>query len=212
MKGVYYRDVSISKDAARFPWIADCYRNGCYFIVSRSTEEDAEVALALHKCPMRGPTKIGLMMNKTLLEQAWEILDEQVAIIMDNDPDSDIEAAKEQARGIAKVLAIFMVPHFHEPHEISAEARRRYQARQSGDETYATAGLGSRSMEPPPGMDKYKSNTRIITPPASKHKFNEKEVAAIKFAAESGMFSEEDLAKTYSVTVSTIRAVLAESA
>lgn len=206
---------SWSKDAQAHPWIAECERdNGCMFVVSATSEENGQVALALHTCPMRGPTHKGLMVSVTLLEEVWEMLDGIIDRIMD--PDTDPEEKRDlqnQARGISRVIANFMEIYFPEPHQVSAEAKRRWDARQRGDDSYCTQGLGSRATEFPPGFRK-EAEQKAPTPAPrkaapAKAALGDQEKQAIKFASESGMFTREQLAKTYKVPVTTIDTVLA---
>jgi hypothetical protein len=202
-----------SGDAKKYPWIASCHRIDlrCHFYVAASSEENAKVALALHTCPFRGPTKVGLLMSLTLLEEAWEHLDELVDKIMD--PMTDPEEKRDlqhQAKGVSRILALFMQPHFNFPHEISAEARNRYKARQEDNKAYETAGLGSRRLEFPADFRKETTSKATRRQPAAKQdrELSEKEKTAIKFASDSGMFSREQLAETYGVSTSTIDKVI----
>lgn len=215
---------SWSRDAQAHPWIAECHRRdiGCYFVVSATTEENGEVALALHTCPHRGgPTKIGLMVKVTLLEEVWEMLDEVVDKIMDPDTDdSEKHDLQQQAKAYAKVICLFMQIYFEFPHEVSAEAKRRWEARQRGDETYCTKGLGSRATEfPEPGFREKTEQQKQLsgaqqrsrTKAPAKASVGDQEKQAIKFAAESGMFTKDQIAKTYKITVAQVDEILAGS-
>lgn len=90
-----------------------------------------------------------------LVEQAWAQLDDQMDEMANLTqrisealaPASDLVEARGRARGKAEILALFMAPHFTTADEIRDEAIRRWQARQSGDRTYQTKGLGSRRTE-----------------------------------------------------------------
>lgn len=208
---------SWSKDAQAHPWLVTCHRTelGCHFYLATKTEEEGQVRLALHTCPHRGPTKIGLMVKVTLLEESWELLDELVDKIMDPDtPEDEKTAAKEQARGISKVLAIFMHPFFELPSEISGEARLRWQARQSGDTTYQTKGLGSRATEFPEGFrsenvlpaTKPTRTTRQSRKPAEKQ-LTPADIEGIKAGKAAG-FTDEQLAGVYGVSSGTIAKVV----
>jgi hypothetical protein len=77
----------------------------------------------------------------TIIEQAWTQLDTEVDEIMalttkvgrgEHDFEYDLAFAKAAARGKAEILALLTTPFFTTADEISAEAGRRYQARQAG--------------------------------------------------------------------------------
>lgn len=202
---------SWSKDAQSRPWVARCHRENCFYCVSASAEEEGQIRLALHNCPTKGPTRFGLMMPRTLLEQSWEMLDELVDKIFDGDlPADEKRDLQNQAKGVAQVLAIFMQPHFEFPHEISLEARKRWQARKAG-EPYETAGLGSRRTEPPPGDNKYQpiqQSQKVQRQSRSKPEpaLTQANIDGIKNALAAG-FTAEQLAPVYGVTPERIRQV-----
>lgn len=122
------------------------------------TQDEAVLAEIHHRCKED---------DVTLVEQAWAQLDAQVDEIMTLAPQVEAEkdiygagldygagqrraaldVAKARARGKAEILALFMAPHFTTADEISQEAGNRYQARQTGNTTYTTKGLGSRRTE-----------------------------------------------------------------
>lgn len=215
---------SWSKDAQAHPWIAKCHRTeiGCFFNVSAVTEEEGQVKLALHNCPHRGgPTKIGLMVSVTLLEQVWALLDECVDKIMEPDlPADEKNDLQQQAKAYAKVICVFMEIYFPFPNEVSAEAKRRYQARVAGDTTYTTRGLGSRATEFPEGFrssdpkpaSKPTRNARAQKVAAPPKQLTDDEKKAVRFAASSGLFTHKQLAETYGVTERYIEQVVAVSA
>ena len=160
----------------------------------------------------------------TLLQRTWDLLDSKTEIIMmprvgdENELSLQNRAeARHQARGIAEVLALFMVPHFTTADEIVREAVRRYKAKQAGDTEYETAGLGSRAWEPPPGDTKYKPVEQTATPaprkrlgarkPAEKQ-LTEAEKASIKQGLTFGITASQ-LADTFKVSVQTIESLRA---
>lgn len=218
-------------DIAKHPFHAFCDKEKCYYSVSTKTYEEGVAQLTQHACPyIGGPTKIGLLVSRTQLVQAWEKLDSAVAELIegkyppiptDESEDADFRENPEKTRlvgvcrGIAEMLAIFMQPHFDHPDQISAEAKRRYTAKKNGED-YTTPGLEPHHFAQPRSPEYKAANNKGATPvqprnpaPSPVHKFTEDEVGSIKFAHESGMFTVEQLAKTYKVKVEVINKVLA---
>jgi hypothetical protein len=114
----------------------------------------------------------------SLVSQCWEDLDKIMDQIMNplgkvesprlgesiwrtTDDHIKHERLRGEARGMAVLLARFMVPFFRTDREIAAEAKRRWEARQR-NEDYVTPGLGSRSFEFP-SDDKYKGKPPVAT-------------------------------------------------
>lgn len=197
-----------TKGAQEFPLIGECEREGCGFHAAYRTEEAAQVALALHKCPYMSPAKIGLLVSRTLLELSWDDLDEVMDVLMDGNLDADqLQRFRGEARGMAKILARFMSPHLRTADDIAREAKKRWEARKAGED-YETPGLGHRRQEPPPGAPvraapgpAQPSRTSSPRTKASKiSSLTDQERAAIKFAAESGMFTHKQLADTYGIS------------
>jgi len=131
--------------------------------------------------------------------------------------------AKVRARAFAECIAIFMPPHFTTADDVAREAKMRYNAKQAGDE-HQTAGLGQRRYEgaeewtkaqggwtsdPAQGM-RGTGTSKRSTPKTTQipPSLGEKEQAAIKFAFESGMFTEAVLSTTYKVPVQVIRQIV----
>jgi hypothetical protein len=161
----------------------------------------------------------------TLLQRTWDLLDAKMEVIMvkpelGRDDTTSWMEAKQQARGIAEVLAMFMVPHFSTADEIAREAVARYKARQSGDTEYETAGLGSRRYEPPAATILERANERRSAPAATKtrrqpvkraatgNKIPDGAVNTVKNAISGGMFTLAQVAKTYSMTEAEVKSQL----
>jgi hypothetical protein len=193
-------------DAAKYPFIVRCDQPGCFYFVSAKNHTEGVTALTTHTCPHTGgPTRQGLMMSKTILENAWIKLDALLETILDDNlEEEDRKALRNQCRGMAEVLAMFMSPHFTTGDEVSREAKRRYNSKKAG-EPVETPGLGSLRLAPPPGTPS-KYTTAAAPKPA--HKLTDTEVAAIKNALAAG-WDAGDLAKVYKVSEDIIKSVAA---
>lgn len=154
-------------------YLYQCSEPGCWY---RLLLEEFESWA--HKCPHGGDTHYGLSVTMSLVSQCWEDLDELMDQLMipagkvenpklgqsiwrSTDDHIKYERVKGQARGMAVLLARFMVPFFSTPDDIAKEAKRRWEARQRGED-YETPGLGSRKFEFP-SDDKYKGRTPVAT-------------------------------------------------
>jgi hypothetical protein len=145
------------------------------------------------------------MMSKTLLQEGWAKLDDVIdAIYISTDLD-DRDALKAQAKGMSEILALFMVPHFTDSKSIAQEALRRYKARQAGDETYETPGLGSRATEQPSASKYVPSAPKAVSIAIS---LTEGEQSMVREMIESGLFTVQALAKQLGKSEAEIQAVL----
>jgi hypothetical protein len=150
----------------------ECDKPNCYFRLLLWEHESGD-----HQCPdPGGHTHYGLSVTMSLVSQCWEDLDGIMDQLMNpagkvenprlgesiwrtTDDHIKYERLRGQARGMAVLLARFMVPHFRTPDEIAAEAKRRWKCRQNGED-HTTAGLGSRSYDFP-SDDKYKAKQPV---------------------------------------------------
>lgn len=145
----------------------------------------------------------------TLISQMWDEMDRVTEPLAQG---QGSEYDKGYARGVAAMLALFMVPHFTTPDEIVREAVKRYKAKAANEE-YETPGLGSRNMEPPPGSASKYVQPGAAKPAAAKApkttaiKLSQDDINGIK--AAGAMFSPEQLSGVYKVPVDTIRSILA---
>lgn len=221
-------------NVAEYPFAVWCDINpDCNFRVVEKTYEAGVKALTVHQCPYRGgSTKIGILVSLSQLIEAWEKLDSAVIELIEGNypPEVRLDARdnpeefenpekirlKGICRGQAEVIALFMGTNFPDADAVSAEAARRYNAKKAGEEYY-TPGLEPRPIAKPRTVEYKdgvnKSGGKPVTQPRNSapspvHKFTEEEVGSIKFAHESGMFTLEQLAKTYKVKVEVISKVL----
>lgn len=164
-----------------------------------------------HNCPeMNGTTKVGwTVYGPSLLEKCWAELDRVTARLIDPILAGDKEQDKGYAQGLAFTLSLFMAPHLTTSQDIAREAKRRYENKDNPE--YCTPGLAERKYEPPPGDHKLSRQTEhrakvMATKPKVSHTLTEQQISMIKAGAE--MFSAEDLAPMYGVSVAVIQSLL----
>lgn len=159
----------------------------------------------------RRPRSMGINPNDILLE-TWKKLDQATAEIME--PGDAIQLheqrmmGKAKARAIAEILAIMMPPFFETADDIVREAVQRFKNKDNPE--YETPGLGVESLAKYDPMPYANTAPVKSTPPAPAKveiRLGEKEQAGIKMALESGMFTAQQLAKSYGVSVAVIEAI-----
>lgn len=171
------------------------------------------------------PRKIPMSHPEPLLFSLWELLQSKVDVIMQGEPDSwdpnlTIQyqgwmAAKAQARGIAEALAILMKPFMESADDVVRHATRYYK-----DNTYEVPGLGLHLWDPlvnadgtprtpiaQPAAQRVRTPIKMASKPAKTLSPADTEFARQGFSA--GMFSKEDLASMFKVSVDVIDAALA---
>jgi hypothetical protein len=135
----------------------------------------------------------------------WEMLDVEFSVLAAEDFKNEVRKAR--ARAIAECIALFMKPHFVTADDVIREAKKRHES----DEEYETPGLGVRRFEtePPYTTGAVKPRRGAPKPPAPKpaKEIDEQIKKAIKFALESGMFTPDQVAKTYGLTVTEVNAL-----
>lgn len=170
-----------------------------------------------------GSRKMVLEMSAgpTLVQKMWMELDTTMDSLMkaarqkpvDEDDAKQVQTVVHElrirARAQGEMLAMFMYPHFNNTDEIAQEAKRRWNARQVGDTEYETAGIGSRRFEPPPGTPARTTPSGPVKSTVKNVKqLSSEDTEAVKNALESGMFTAEQLAKAYGVSVDTVKSVV----
>lgn len=212
-RGVEERNL-ISPDGIKHPWLFRCPKPNCYYAVSAASQEEAVRHESDHKCPYQGGvTHVGWGVTVTLVEDMWHKADAAYLRITEEDI-SEVELAQRKGtvRGMCEMIAIFMVPHFKTGNEVGRELMKRAAAHQAGED-YETPGLGGRRYEPPPGESKYLQDRKTpavteVAPPKQKTKLTPDEIASIKFALDSGMFTKEQIAKTYNISVAAVQLLI----
>lgn len=163
--------------------------------------------------------KIELSEPEPLIFKLWQMLDEKVAFFMGpTDAIQDAEKVaklKSEARGMAEAIAVLMQPFVKSADEVVKHAVKRYKAKQAGED-YQVPGLGEHLWNPlydEDGNLRQQPTAKIehprAQPKASNKKLKPEEIAGIKDAVSSGMFSEEDVASMFKVSVQTIKEALA---
>jgi hypothetical protein len=170
------------------------------------------------------PRTVNMSNPEPLLFSLWELLQSKVKVIVDEKPNdewdpNEIEAHREwnarrnEARGIAEALAILMQPFLTDADAVVRAAVKFYK-----DPWYEVPGLGAHLWNPLynpdgsyrtplPDPPKARTRTAIKAPAKPKPKLSEADVTFIK--ASSEMFSKEDLAGMFKVSVAEVEAVLA---
>lgn len=199
-------------EAKKYPWRFGCTQPNCYYNVCAKTEEEARNVEATHKCPSYANVKYSAEITMTLVGQMWEMADKAYEDFINADlsvVDGDkYNQMKGRLRGHCDMLAIFMQPHFRTSDEIGREVVKRSRAKLGGDTEYETAGLGGRRFEMP-GTDKPRAGGNVPAAKITKVEpvLSEENKKAILFALDSGMFTPEQVAKTYKVSVETINSL-----
>ena len=213
----------ISPASTEGRYLFACPKKMCFRYLTFKTLEEAQREEQNHNCPnIGGPTKVSWSVTKTLVQEMWEMLDEAVKEIFEPTEGEEMPVrGRIRARAIADCIVIFMKPYFENSDAVAAEAKRRYDAQKAGEE-YETAGLGSRRYEPAvfvaskdggyttdPDRAGEARPRRVSTPrnQPTADNVDEPTKKAIKFALESGMFTVEELARSYKLSEAVIRAI-----
>lgn len=160
--------------------------------------------------------------NPAVLERLWNELDTTTDSIMNlaTLPEVDHKAMNElrvRARTQAETLVMFMYPFFNNVEEVSREAKARWDARRRGVE-HVTPGIAGEEYVPPRRVGSADNGAEEQEPSSrrsnrSSRSRSEKTlptdaVPNIKAAVESGMFTVEQISKSYGVPISQVRSQL----
>jgi len=175
------------------------------------------------------PRRFPMTETEPLIHLTWELLMSKIPLIMEKiDPwiHADFERLKEQeqakyaARGIAEVLAIQMTPFMESADHVVKCAVAAYK-----DPEFAVPGLGSHLWDPmknPDGSDRVsisspraeRAKPAVKVKPkvdnTSKVKLADHEREGIREAVSSGMFSKEDVASMFKVSMTEVESALVE--
>lgn len=170
--------------------------------------------------------------RKPLIYLTWELLMSKMPLIMDTSAQVDPwtgamesirakEQAKHEARGIAEVLAIQMKPFMESADHVVRCAVKAYK-----DPDFEVPGLAKFLWDPmhnadgslrtpvaAPKSSRPKPAARPKPKPAvdnkSTRKLSPEEAEGIKDAVSSGMFSKEDVASMFKVSLATVEEAIA---
>lgn len=170
------------------------------------------------------PRRYPMTEAEPLIFKTWELLMSKVQVIMDGS-ESGVAAgaaraeAKYQARGIAEVLAIQMTPFMESSDHVVKCAVAAYK-----DPEFQVPGLGAHLWDPmrnPDGSVRTPISSPKTAPRAgvkkaaprvnnkSTVKLTDKERDGIREAVNSGMFTKEDVASMFKVSMAEIESALA---
>lgn len=213
--GVRKHTEPLSKDQKANPWLCRCPAPMCFYNLSARSEKDATRLLETHPCPWFGGGSTQLdwsIMSASFVEPIWRLLDESMETICGKPEgttwdEAARDRAKAQARAYANVLALQMAPFFSHPDEIAKEAMRRHKIRQTeafdperSEACYATPGIGHLRL---------KAAEAPLVPRISKAPvLEETTIKAIKGALASTMFTPEQIAPMYNLTVAQVKALI----
>lgn len=167
------------------------------------------------------PRRFPMTETEPLIYKTWELLMSKVQVIM-NAPvvgDESSSTAANQARGIAEVLAIQMAPFIESADHVVRCAVAAYK-----DPEFQVPGLGAHLWDPmrnPDGTVRTPVSAPRTAPRAgvkkaaprvnnkSTVKLTDKERDGIREAVNSGMFTKEDVASMFKVSMAEIESALA---
>lgn len=154
--------------------------------------------------------------TEPLIFKTWELLMSKLPDIMEVRDHETHDRAKNEARGIAQVLAIQMTPFMESADHVVRCAVKKYK-----DPSFEVPGLGEHLWNPmfnPDGSTRTSITTSkpVKTKPAARpkvdnkstKKLTEKEADGIREAVSSGLFSEEDVAAMFKVSLATVKEAL----
>jgi hypothetical protein len=185
-----------------------CPKPNCYRRLTFKSFEKAKLEEVNHSCPYwGGETKVSWSVAKTLVQQLWDKLDIEYSLIVESQAQNPDET-KGRARAFAESIAIFMPPFFSTADDVVREAGRRYKADKAGEQ-YETPGLGSRRYEGAIREDSKHTprSTKQAPNQTSIGAVDEQTRKAIEFALDSGMFSAEELSKTYKLSIDVVKLI-----
>ena len=138
--------------------------------------------------------------HPTVLERLWLELDTTMDSLMNvaalSSPDEDaVQRLRIRARTQAETLVIFMTPFFNNVDEVAREAKKRYDARQAGDDSYTTPGLSDEDYVPPAVNTSSK-----FTVKRTGNRVPNNAVDAVRQALETKMFTVDEIAASYNMT------------
>lgn len=210
-------------------YTARCGDKNCWFVGHAATSADASILLDQHTCP-QAPARNELPSGYSTTEKLWDEADDVMAAIMENRPYNagdralDGLALQGYMRGLCFALSMMTHPYFRTITEVGRELQKRYRirAKQIPFEPTPSYKYNPVPLLPPPGETAAFHGKTVEHKPgrgttagraAAKKKLSTIDMSGISITDQekivkmfvSGMFTEEELAQNYKVTVETIR-------
>lgn len=142
------------------------------------------------------PKKVDMPGPRDLLVDMWEMLDNSVNNIKSpvGGDASQIEWHKARGRAQAEIIAMIMSAFYPDADAVTREALARWKARTAG-EPHETPGLAEDIWNPAPSAPEKRA------PKPTGNRIPDSAVDTVRQGITLGMFTKEQMASTYSVTV-----------
>lgn len=193
-----------------------CGSASCWFVGHGGSRDDAQFTLDEHTCPTP-PIRNQLPTGRSTLEKLWDEMDDVTAALIEKRKYNNMqgEMLKGYCMGIAFNLSMVTHPYFRTMQEISREAGARYKMAKGKIPWRETP---SYKYNPMPTVEPnvIKTEPAVKRAPAKrlpakkagpKITLSADKISAIKAGRGSGMFTDQDLADMYSVSVAEVIAV-----
>lgn len=200
------------KDAVT--WLSLHARNdGIHELIWSLADKSRVTTLSYHPYPFKTFEDQEMNQGRHLLLDTWKLLDSKVDLILDDSQSAapEKEKAKNEARGIAEVLAMFMRPFFESADDIVRESVKRHKAKVA-DAEHQTPGLAEKLWNPNTRWDGTpfsEANIKSAGTTKTKSKLTAENIQSIKDGISSGILTEKDCASIFKVTVSEVKEALA---
>lgn len=194
-----------------------CGSINCWFVGHGGTSEDAQFTLDEHKCPTP-PARNELPTGRSTLEKLWDEMDDVTAALIDGEEYNgmSVDTLRGYAKGIAFNLSMMTHPYFRTIKDIAKEAGARYKMSKGKIPWRPTPSyrhnplpeaLTANVVGTVPAVKRAPTKripTKVTAPVVNLEPEN---AAAIRAGLGSGMFSMQELAEMYGVTIEQVRAV-----
>lgn len=207
-----------------------CGDKNCWFVGNAATSAEVQAMLDTHECPTP-PARNELPSGYSTVEKLWDEADDVMFAIMQQtgynagDRYLDGPALQGYLRGLCFSLSMMTHPYFRTIAEVGRELQKRYRIRikDMPHEPTPSYRYNPMPVTPPPGEKAAFHGKTVEHKPATKattasRAAAKKKLSAINMSSLSttdaenivkmhtmGMFTEEELAQNYKVTVETIR-------
>lgn len=203
-----------------YQYTVRCGSPNCWFVGHGGNRDDAQFTLDEHACPTP-PRRNELPTGRSTLEKLWDELDDAVAALIEKRAYNNMEGGELSGyvKGIAFNLSMFCHPYFRTIRDISREAKARYDMSKGKIPWRPTPSYKYNPM-PSPTANVVKTEPASRRAPAARKKaapvkaapapvnLTDDQVASIKAAGASGMFSPEELASMYGATTAQVTQII----